>query len=122
MHQIVRTRIERNAEYHEALVEYYSDLQQKSAAEAPPAEAPPAGGRRRAEPLPGTPPEAEAAAMPVPLPGPSADDLATLVEMHSGAAKDLRDLLAGEPVQQILSARSRPPITRQSGPTSMRVH
>jgi hypothetical protein len=44
-----------------------------------------------------------------------------LIEMHSGAAQQLRDLIASEPPQMIEAARAKQPV-RQTRPGRVRLH
>ena len=114
MNQLVRAKLGRNADYHSAMAEHYTGLQKKATngggltrpvAEG---EAPPANGRRsRSAPAPA--PSATS---------PSSDDLAKLVAMHSGAAEQLRAVLASEQPQAIIKARAKPPVTRATGPVN----
>lgn len=118
MDNLVRARLTRNIDYHAALAEHYSGLQKKATngggltrpvveGEAP------ANGRRRS-------------AAPAPTPAasgtPSSDDLAKLIEMHNGAAEQLRAVIANEKPQAIVRARAKPPVTRATGPVSLKVH
>lgn len=110
MDQLVRTKLARNADYHAAMAEHYSGLQKKATngggltrpvAEG---ETPPANGRRKSAPAPMT--------------TPSSDDLAKLIETHSGAAEQLRKVIANEKPQAIVRARAKPPVTRETGPVN----
>jgi hypothetical protein len=127
MHSIVRTRIQRNADYHAAVAEHYAAQQKKSTngngQGVPNPDAPPpppqetSGGRRRGS----TP-----VAAPVQHNGPSSEELAKLVESHSGAAKQLYNVLANDKPQAILKEQAKPAVVRQTTPIrgsgGLRIH
>jgi hypothetical protein len=101
MHQNVRTRVERNADYHEAMAEHFTLLQE---------------AKQNNE---GEDNEMRATIddeRPLARSTISDEDLAKLIEMHAGAAAQLRELLAGEKPQAILAERDKPPVVRKVGP------
>jgi hypothetical protein len=119
MHQYVRAAIQRHADYHAAVAEYYGGKAANGGGEGhatpmPPPETPISGGRRR-----GTG-GASTAAGPLPDGVPSAEALARLIEMHEGASKDLLALLADDPLQAIVRQRRSPPVARMPIPAGAR--
>jgi hypothetical protein len=120
MHQIVRTKLQRNADYHAALAEHYTALQEKAAngTITRPVPTPAPDPNAPVEPVPATTTkrgQAAAAKAPPPL-----DDLEKLIEMHAGAAEQLRQILADEKPQAITRQMITRPVVRQSG--AVRIH
>jgi hypothetical protein len=107
MHEIVRTRVERNADYHSAMADHFTTLQEakKNQEEG--------NGNGKRATLTDTHQMAKITA--------SAEDLAKLIEMHAGAAKQLQELLANEKPQTILAERDKPPVVRKVGAVGMPV-
>jgi hypothetical protein len=103
MHEYVRTRIGRNADYHAAVAEHYTNLLQAKKEQVDGN-----GGSRERATLTDT--------HEMPLIGTSVEDLEKLIEMHVGAAKDLHALLATDAPHSILSERQNPPVVRNTGP------
>jgi hypothetical protein len=116
MHSAVRTRIQRNADYHAAVAEHYTSLQKKATngngeghpnpdAPPPPPVETGSGRRRGSAPV----------AVPANHTGPSSEDLAKLIETHTEAAAQLNALLVNDRQQSIIKERAKPAVTRQTG-------
>lgn len=102
MHEYVRTRVSRNADYHEAVAEHYTTLLNAKKEQGN------GNGSRERATLTDT--------HEMPKISTSVEDLEKLIEMHAGAAKDLQALLATDVPHSILAERDKPAVVRNTGP------